>query len=139
MQMLVEWMKADEHPNAGFAHSSHNLWIRFKNYKDNPPFVNFTPDYKIGAVCMITKLKREPYANLYEIFAVRPGYATDLYWEIMAHMRNNGGGTSQDVLHSEFNWMASQKWDSRMGSRSIRLNSCGHPNAFNSSRSISST
>ena len=90
MQMLVEWMQADEHPNAAFAKSSHNLWIRFKNYKDNPPFVNFTDKYKIGAVCMITKLKREPYANLYEIFAVHPGYATDLYWDIMAHMKANG-------------------------------------------------
>ena len=67
--------------------SSHNLWIRFKNYKDNPPLLTLQTNYH--PVCMITKLKREPYANLYEIFAVHPGYATNL-WDIMAHMKANG-------------------------------------------------
>ena len=90
MQLLVETMQADNNPNAAFAKGAHNLWIRFKNYKNNPPFVNFTSDYHVGAVCMITKLKREPYANLYEIFAVYPGHATRLYWDIMAHMKANG-------------------------------------------------
>ena len=87
---LLAYMRSVENDNFKFANGAHSLWVRFHNYEKNPPFVIEDEDGDIAAVCMITKLQREPYANLYEIFAVHPGYATKLYWGIMEHMYNNG-------------------------------------------------
>ena len=83
-------VKMEGHPNESFAKAAHSLWFRFKNYEKNPPYVIYTDNYEIAAVCMITKLQREPYANLYEIFSVEPGYASNLYWGIMQIMMEKG-------------------------------------------------
>ena len=92
IQSLVTKMKAEGHPNFKFADSSQNLWIRFKNYENdkNLPFVILDDNREIAAVCMITKLVMTSYCNLYDIFAVKSGYATKLYWGIMQHMYSNG-------------------------------------------------
>jgi hypothetical protein len=81
-KLLVE-MDLNHNKNYKFAKSATNLWKRFNNFEDNPPF--FIEDNKgnIAAVAMVSKLKRSSYINLYEIFAVKKGYATKLYWEIM--------------------------------------------------------
>ena len=90
IQDLLLEMEQTDNSNLRFAKAAHSLWIRFHNYEKNPPYVIYNDLNQIAAVCMITKLQREPYANLYEIFAVKPGYATDLYWEIMQHMHIMG-------------------------------------------------
>ena len=92
IQALVTKMKAEGHPNFKFADSSQNLWIRFKNYENdkNLPFVILDDNREIAAVCMITKLVMTSYCNLYDIFAVKSGYATKLYWGIMQYMYSNG-------------------------------------------------
>ena len=90
IQNLLLTMEFSNNKNLKFAKAAHSLWVRFHNYEKNPPYVIYDDLNKIAAVCMITKLQREPYANLYEIFAVKPGYATDLYWGVMSHMHIMG-------------------------------------------------
>ncbi len=91
VETLVTKMGWDEHPNARFAKSAHSLWFRFKNYTDmNAPYACKDLDGNITSVIMLTRLVREPYANLYEIFAVKPTYARELYWEVMSFLHENG-------------------------------------------------
>ena len=90
MEKLLENMEENNNSNLSFAKGAHSLWFRFKNYEKNAPYVILTEDSEIAAVCMITKLQREPYANLYEIFSVIPGYASELYWGIMKIMKERG-------------------------------------------------
>tara|TARA_B110000285_G_C15137569_1_gene628185 strand:- start:324 stop:929 length:606 start_codon:yes stop_codon:yes gene_type:complete len=88
---LVYDMKAKSHPNAKFANGAHSLWRRFNNYTDrNTPYSCVDSTGDITSVVMMTMLTREPYANLYEIFAVKPTYARTLYWEVMAEAKKNG-------------------------------------------------
>lgn len=91
MEELLAKMEYNNHTNLSFAKSAHSLWFRFKNYNDrNNPYAIFDDNEEIMAVCMITRLQREPYANLYEIFAVEAGYATKLYWGVMDIMKKHG-------------------------------------------------
>ena len=93
METLIKHMEETNHPNFKFANSSHSLWIRFKIYEEGTrdmPFVIIDDEGDIAAVCMITTLKKQPYANLYEIFAVKKGYATELYWGVMENMKKRG-------------------------------------------------
>jgi hypothetical protein len=65
------------------------LWIRFHNYGKHDPWV-LEVDGQILAVCHITVLRKNDYANLYEIYTIPnsegKGYASTLYWEIMDYM-----------------------------------------------------
>lgn len=91
VEKLLADMEIQKNKNLSFAKSAHSLWFRFKNYNErNNPYAIFNDSGEIMAVCMITRLQRESYANLYEIFAVESGYATDLYWGIMDLMEKNG-------------------------------------------------
>lgn len=68
--------------NTSFLGSSHNLWVRFKNYEKNPPMALVKHDRK---VCIIfATFNKNFYANLYEIVTVQghegKGYASQL-WE----------------------------------------------------------
>jgi hypothetical protein len=70
-----------------------NLWIRFKNFEKNAPFV-LKVNGDIKCAILITKLSRAPYCNLYEIVTKQGeegnGYARRLYWDVMAHMFSDG-------------------------------------------------
>ena len=91
MEQLVLEMKNNDHPNAKFASAAFSLWFRFGNFTErNAPYASVDAEGNITAVVMLTLLTREPYANLYEIFAVEGGYATSLYWEVMKHAKENG-------------------------------------------------
>lgn len=91
MATVVAEMKCEEHPNTAFANASHSLWTRFHNYTErNSPYALVGEDGKVKAVVMLTLLTREPYANLYEIFAIQPTYARELYWKVMKHAKDMG-------------------------------------------------
>jgi len=90
MDILVFNMQEDNNPNARFANSAHSLWTRFHNYTErNAPYACIV-DGEVTAVVMMTLLTREPYANLYEIFAVKPTYAGTLYWSVMRLAKEMG-------------------------------------------------
>tara|TARA_B110000285_G_scaffold55990_1_gene63708 strand:- start:1090 stop:1692 length:603 start_codon:yes stop_codon:yes gene_type:complete len=90
MDILVFNMQEDNNPNARFANSAHSLWTRFHNYTErNAPYACIV-DGEVTAVVMMTLLTREPYANLYEIFAVKPTYAGALYWSVMRLAKEMG-------------------------------------------------
>ena len=92
IERLVYDMKDQEHPNAKFASGAHSLWTRFHNYTErNAPYACLERDTgEITSVVMMTLLTREPYANLYEIFAVRPTFAQELYWDVMKGAKDMG-------------------------------------------------
>lgn len=91
MEQLVLEMKNNDHANAKFASAAFSLWFRFGNFTErNAPYASVDAEGNITAVVMLTLLTREPYANLYEIFAVESGCATSLYWEVMKHAKENG-------------------------------------------------
>lgn len=67
--------------NSHFLASSHNLWVRFKNYEKNPPMALVKNDKK---VCLIfATFNKNFYTNLYEIVTVQGyegnGYASQLW------------------------------------------------------------
>lgn len=101
---LVERMVKDDHPNARFAKAAHSLWIRFKNYDKHPPYAILTDNGDIAAVCMLTVLQREPYANLYEIFAIEKGYARKLYWDIMSELHGKVSRLKMSCTPSSIGW-----------------------------------
>ena len=88
IQDLLDTLPADE-KNTKFAKGAHNLWIRFHNYGKHDPWV-LEVDGQIVAVCHITVLKKQDYANLYEIYTIPnsegKGYASTLYWQVMMHL-----------------------------------------------------
>jgi hypothetical protein len=90
IEQLLETLPSEE-KNTKFAKGAHNLWVRFHNYGKHDPWV-LEDDGRIVAVCHITVLKKQDYANLYEIYTVPnsegKGYASKLYWEIMDYMAN---------------------------------------------------
>jgi len=88
------WVQSmDEGRNKTFAKGAMNLWIRFKNFEKNAPFV-LKIDGDIKCAILITKLSRAPYCNLYEIVTKQGeegnGYARRLYWHVMSHMYDAG-------------------------------------------------
>jgi len=88
------WVQCmDEGRNKTFAKGAMNLWIRFKNFEKNAPFV-LKVNGDIKCAILITKLSRAPYCNLYEIVTKQGeegnGYARRLYWDVMAHMFSDG-------------------------------------------------
>lgn len=90
-EIVVKNMKTEGHPHAAFANASHSLWRRFNNYTErNSPYCLVGVDGDVKAVIMLTLLTREPYANLYEIFAIKPTYARELYWRVMKHAKEMG-------------------------------------------------
>jgi len=97
MEVLLIQMERANHKNLSFANSAHSLWVRFHNYEKNPPYVIYDEDDNIAAVCMITVLQREPYANLYEIFSVKDGWASKLYWGIMEILYTGRSASRQRV------------------------------------------
>ena len=91
VEKLVFDMKCSDHPNSRFANAAHSLWTRFHNYTErNSPYACIDHDGEITSVVMMTLLTREPYANLYEIFAVKPTFARDLYWDVMKGAKEMG-------------------------------------------------
>jgi len=101
---LVNKMVNEDHDNARFAKAAHSLWIRFKNYDKHPPWAILDDNGEIAAVCMITLLQREPYANLYEIFAVKKGYARKLYWKIMSDISSRTERLKMSCTPSSIGW-----------------------------------
>ena len=92
IDQLVTKMKNSEHPNARFASAAHSLWTRFHNYTErNMPYACIDRHSgDVTSVVMMTLLTREPYANLYEIFAVKPTFARELYWDVMKGAKEMG-------------------------------------------------
>jgi hypothetical protein len=89
-----EWINnMPEGKNTRFARNANNLWTRFKNFDNNPPWILIEKG-DIKCAILITKLVREPYCNLYEIVTKEGqegrGYASRLYWHVMSHMFNDG-------------------------------------------------
>lgn len=88
------WVQSmDDGRNKTFAKGAMNLWIRFKNFEKNAPFV-LRVDGDIKSVILITKLSRSPYVNLYEIVTATGeegnGYARRLYWDVLSHFYDDG-------------------------------------------------
>jgi hypothetical protein len=88
------WVQSmDEGHNKTFAKGAMNLWIRFKNFEKNAPFV-LKVDGDIKCAILITKLSSAPYCNLYEIVTKQGeegnGYARRLYWHVMSYMFDAG-------------------------------------------------
>ncbi len=77
--------------NTKFLKSAHNLWIRFKNYDKQPPYVLYHNDLPVAAV-FATFSKRTSYVNLYEIVTFQgmegKGYASHLWNIVMTHAYN---------------------------------------------------
>ena len=94
-QEQVEKLIAEqpEGTNTKFLKSSHNLWFRFKNYIKNPPFVLLDGEEPVALV-FITFSARSKYANLYEIVTLEGkegnGYASIVYWDVMAEAHTQG-------------------------------------------------
>jgi hypothetical protein len=91
---FADWINnMPEGRNTRFARNANNLWTRFKNFENNPPWV-LKEEGDIKCAILITKLVREPYCNLYEIVTKEgqegKGYARRLYWHVMSHMFNDG-------------------------------------------------
>ncbi len=88
IEQLLETLPSEE-KNTKFAKGAHNLWVRFHNYGRHDPWV-LEDNGQIVAVCHITVLKKQDYANLYEIYTIPnsegKGYASKLYWKIMEHL-----------------------------------------------------
>ena len=68
-----------EHENKNFLKSAHSLWVRFKNYENNPPLAYFE-DGVLSSICFITKLKRSNKINLYDIVSFKKGSGLKI-WE----------------------------------------------------------
>ena len=87
-QQQVEELLAQqpEGTNTKFLKASHNLWIRFKNYDKNAPFVLEDTGVPVALV-FITFSARSKYANMYEIVTLEGkegcGYASEIYWDVM--------------------------------------------------------
>ncbi len=93
-EQFEEWLQGmGEGRNKNFAKGAMNLWIRFKNFEKNAPFV-LRVDGDIKCAIMITKLSRSSYVNLYEIVTATGeegnGYARKLYWDVIAHFHDAG-------------------------------------------------
>ncbi len=93
-EQFEEWLQGmEEGRNKNFAKGAMNLWIRFKNFDKNAPFV-LRVNGDIKCVIMITRLSRVPYCNLYEIVTKQGeegnGFARKLYWDVMSHMYSAG-------------------------------------------------
>lgn len=94
-QQQVEELLAQqpEGTNTKFLKASHNLWIRFKNYDKNAPFVLEDSGVPVALV-FITFSARSKYANLYEIVTLEGkegcGYASEIYWDVMKEACSQG-------------------------------------------------
>jgi hypothetical protein len=93
-EQFEEWIQGMEKGrNNNFAKGAMNLWIRFKNFEENAPFV-LRVNGDIKCAIMITKLSRSSYINLYEIVTATGeegnGYASKLYWDVIAHFYDDG-------------------------------------------------
>jgi hypothetical protein len=80
--------------NTKFLKASHSLWIRFKNYDKNPPFVLENEDGIPVALVFATYSQRTKYINLYEIVTVEGaegrGYASEIWKLVMEDAYDNG-------------------------------------------------
>jgi hypothetical protein len=103
MELILDDMTASQNENVKFAKAAHNLWVRFHSYDNHPPYC-LMKEGKPMAVCMITTLQREPYANLYEIFAIERGFAGKLYWAIMSELHGTVTRLKMSCTPSSIGW-----------------------------------
>jgi len=103
MERVLDYMSESNNENLKFAKAAHNLWVRFKSYDKHPPYCLWYGDNPL-AVCMITTLEREPYANLYEIFTIEKGYAGHLYWMIMKNLYGTVTRLKMSCTPSSIGW-----------------------------------
>jgi hypothetical protein len=79
--------------NTKFLRSSHNLWTRFKNYENNPPFI-LRENNKAVALIFATMSQRSSYVNLYEIVTVEgqegKGHASNIWDAYVYHACSQG-------------------------------------------------
>lgn len=77
---------SEEGANTKFLKSAHSLWIRFKNYDKQPPYVLHNNNKPVSVV-FATFSKRTSYINLYEIVTVQGeegnGYASSIWNDVM--------------------------------------------------------
>jgi len=81
--------------NTDFLKSSHNLWVRFKNYSKSLPLA-LVNDHKVVSIIFVT-FNKNLYANLYEIVTMQGeegnGYARQLWAEFICYATQQKGMT----------------------------------------------
>jgi hypothetical protein len=96
-ESLIKKVLEDSPPgsNTRFLSSSHSLWTRFKNYKNNPPMMLTDGEQP---VCFIfATFNRDKYVNLYEIVTVEGqegnGYASEMWDQFVEYATQVRGCT----------------------------------------------
>jgi len=91
LESLIQSMP--EGKNTKFLSQAHNLWYRFKNYDNHPPFV-LRQNGEAVAFVFATYSDRSRYINLYEIVTAQgqegKGYASEIWRLVMEHAHNSG-------------------------------------------------